>query len=492
MRLTTMLALGAAVLAWAAVPPKPPTPASNPSTQRPSTTCGCNPVSLDDLGAIRERCRGGEAQSCVSLAELHESGGRIPRDVAAAARFWDAARRLNEGSGCRRLAWLYSQGEGVVLDPERAAVLFARGAGLLRARCEGGDAGACSYLGAADPPSRLRGPRRPPGFPPGQYFREVAVRWLERDCRAGDTCACGDLSVHVNLAEIEGARRAQLHGLACDHAGAGVPHAGGVCRWAAEAHEKLTPPDPERIARLWHRAVSLWETACLADQGFLASLACESLARAYADGRGVGRDPAQAARFHEDACDQGSASECLEAGDLFRKGAGTEQDARRAYGKWASLTEIECLGGSTGACRHLAEAHEKGDRLARSPGLSRRFYAELARRLRIGCRQGDAGACGDLGGLYQDEKHPMWDPLKAREAFRVQVSLFRDRCHQDKAWACCELADKYLYGSGVAENARKEDEYREKGLRLLRQACDRGERCEDIDLCTAEEGLILE
>jgi TPR repeat protein/serine/threonine protein kinase len=79
-------------------------------------------------------------RACVILGDINATGGPAGKDLAAAAKLYQAACDQNELIGCTRLAFYLADGIAVPKDPVKALA-------MLEAGCKAGDAGSCDSLG---------------------------------------------------------------------------------------------------------------------------------------------------------------------------------------------------------------------------------------------------------------------------------------------------------------------------------------------------------
>jgi len=84
---------------------------------------------------LEDGCSRSEAAACMQLGKLHAAGRRVPKDLAAAAKFYRKACDGGLNAGCTALAIL-------AFDPAAKAPAIDSAA-LLDKTCEAGDADAC-------------------------------------------------------------------------------------------------------------------------------------------------------------------------------------------------------------------------------------------------------------------------------------------------------------------------------------------------------------
>jgi TPR repeat protein/tRNA A-37 threonylcarbamoyl transferase component Bud32 len=80
------------------------------------------------------------ASGCVNLGNLYEGGVGVPKDLAAAAKYYQLACDHGGLGGCTGMARLHADGLGVPRDAVKARALVESG-------CKAGDAGSCDQLG---------------------------------------------------------------------------------------------------------------------------------------------------------------------------------------------------------------------------------------------------------------------------------------------------------------------------------------------------------
>src|SRR5690606_17661125 len=125
---------------------------------------------------LRSACPA-SAAACVTLAERHEEGLSVSRDLREAARYHDEACARGVVTSCGRVGDLYSAGSGVPRDRARAAAAY----GLV---CDAGDASGCRSRAEQWLLAGLEGAPEGPARGIGAY--DVL-------CGAGDAVACGRL-----------------------------------------------------------------------------------------------------------------------------------------------------------------------------------------------------------------------------------------------------------------------------------------------------------
>jgi TPR repeat protein len=253
--------------------------------------------------------------------------------------------------------------------------------------------------------------------------------------------------------------------------------------------------------------------AALCDKG--QGEACNALALAYHDGRGVTQDLAKAAELYGKACTAGLGAGCQNLGDLHAQSNGdlARQQARVAWSKAANLYRRACDAGALELCVNLGTLHEDGklapEGAAPGSSLEQKELATAAALYDKACSGGDVGGCGNLASLYADGRGVAKDERKATALLTGACNGLKrakgERNRHESAGACVNLAllvqqsdpkraaalDDAACDAGVmlacsnlgmlVENANPA-----KGARLFRKACDGGEAlaCWNLALMT--------
>jgi uncharacterized protein len=262
---------------------------------------------------FRTACRRGYAAGCVEAAEAYVRGEGVPRDDAAAQRWFERGCDLGSGRGCHRLVELLRSGS----DAETAA---PRLADLLR-RAEAGYANGCAKDTQSDCFSlglmlsrRKDAPARGP----------EAVAALSRACELGSWIACS--------LEARERRRG-----------------------------RLVPPDTRAALRLD-------EKLCREQRS---EAHCCTAGVAYAAGDGVPANPDVAQAFFQDACEGGDVHACMAAWERSARTApGLRRAAADVVGSCGSATYppggcFDRCSADPSAVRGLAKAHQRFLRLCR-------------------------------------------------------------------------------------------------------------------------------
>jgi len=264
-------------------------------------------------------------------------------------------------------------------------------------------------------------------FAPAAAAEPRTAEALAQLCDARDWPACEELAarleVGAGVAE-DVARAARLYGRACD-----AGHA-GACTSIGFLHES-----GRGMPRDAARAVALYERACALGDGY----GCEWLARMHEERRFAAADPARAAELKRRACELGTRACRLAA-------------LRQAAGSWPEA----CEQGDASACTQAGNAIEQGGESRRpDPERAAYFY-------RKGCDAGAAASCLALAVLY-DMGQGVFKDLATAAGFYGRA------CEAGSAQGCRSLALLYETGEGVELSA-------ERAAELMRRACALGDR----------------
>jgi TPR repeat protein len=161
------------------------------------------------------------------------------------------------------------------------------------------------------------------------------------------------------------------------------------------------------------RAVTLLESTCAGGH----SAACFSLGLNYEDGRTVARDPARAALFFHQACEDAVTREdmlaCHFLGSAYSEGRGVPMDPVRA----AQLYDRACQHGNGNGCNNLGQLFQEG---RVNDGKDPAHAAPLYDRA---CRLGNPSGCNNLGILLAEGHGVKRDAQRARQVWRRACEL---------------------------------------------------------------------
>lgn len=132
-------------------------------------------------------------------------------------------------------------------------------------------------------------------------------------------------------------------------------------------------PSAEEVAAIPVNAgpIALREAAASGDPKALFEIASR-----YAEGRGVEADMAEAAKWYEQAADQGLAPAQYRIGNLYEKGIGVERDVAKAK-TWYQLAATQ---GNASAMHNLAVLHAMGADKVTDHDSAARWFLEAAER----------------------------------------------------------------------------------------------------------------
>jgi TPR repeat protein/Tfp pilus assembly protein PilF len=178
---------------------------------------------------------------------------------------------------------------------------------------------------------------------------------------------------------------------------------------------------------------------------------CREAGDLYRDGEGMARDYPRAAELYRRACDGGHARGCAWLAEFYQEGRGVAKDETRA----ATLYERACNGAFMWACAHLGLAYLEGAGVPKDLAKSEPYLVE-------GCDNGEEWVCSRLAWLLLGGRGLPADLPRA-------AKLYEKGCADDygNGHACAGLAWMYLEGKGVAQNDARATE-------LYRKACEKG------------------
>ncbi len=318
-----MAALAPCVVAALVIIPQAP-------ASRPSASAGLlNP---------RQACALRRVEGCIELAfqEWRGKGGQQGGDDACqnAARIdgpraIDLLQKACDGGnplGCRCLGRLYVLGPS--LSPSvRKALLF------LERACGGGDPEACQLIG------RLHVEGKVTGADPVK-----AAAFFRKACDGGHGGGCLDLGGMYRDGRgvpRDAGKALELQRRACE---AGAPMGCALVEQAQAAADRARPG-----------ALAAHLKACAGG----VARACSEVGRAYAGGDGVARNPDEAQRFFDRACDLGDGVACHDRGIVLVLGPRKDKPLGARY------LEKGCQAGEPDSCNLLATLCLTGDGVPR-------------------------------------------------------------------------------------------------------------------------------
>ncbi len=312
-----------------------------------------------------------------------------------------------------------------------------------------------------------------PAYAGAQPARDVAA--IERDCRAGDAAACGDLGeryVRGRGVKRDVARGAALFERSCE-AGHFLS-----CRMLGMLllPSPDSPPgfrlDPARAQALLKRACEGGNGAACGDLAvrnesgdkertlalylkgceLTSALACWNGAQFLLRER---NDRTGADRLLEKACNvdgewQAASIAALACTTLAREREG--QDAAQASklrGRATQLIQDAC-GVSGWACGQLAPMYEQGDGVPRDPARAEQLWKRYAAEVEQGCEEGLNIVCSMAGSLYAEGKGVPKDPERAQKLRQRAADGLREVCERAlDPGACSMVARMDEQGEGV-------------------------------------------
>lgn len=247
-----------------------------------------------------------------------------------------------------------------------------------RKECDGGNANACNNLGLM----YLWGD----GI---ETDSEKGVSYVQRACDSGSALACSNLagwyfSGSEGL-EKDPKKAVALVQKACD---------GGEYK------------ECSRLGRLYlygdggveqddAKALQNFSKACNEGGFFEKADGCFGVAVVHADGLGVARDYAKAAKYFGASCDSRSKDGCAALGDMHAEGIGMDSNFQEAVGFYSKA----CAAGDTDYCLDVGEIYEDGAEVAKDLALAGHHY-------RKACERGNAEGCAGRKRIYPNDGCP--------------------------------------------------------------------------------------
>jgi serine/threonine-protein kinase len=177
---------------------------------------------------------------------------------------------------------------------------------------------------------------------------------------------------------------------------------------------------------------------------------CLAVSTAYRDGVGLGKNPDRAFTFADRACTMGSPEACVRVALAMITGAGVTKDVKGGLAKLDTL----CASRGVFACENLAQLYTSGAGSDVQPDpLLRQQYAKKA------CAAGSKTDC---------EVDKLLGTLDSSGNYAARTNAqFESKCDAGNALACGLLGEDLLGGLGIGAD-------RERGMTLLKKACDGG------------------
>jgi len=286
-------------------------------------------------------------------AQRYFSGDGVAVDPSRAATLFQRACDGGEISGCLSVGFQYADGNGVARDDARAVAFYSKA-------CDGQNSRGCSSLG----------------------FMKENGRGIERDlagaaalfqkaCDGGDMYGCSALA--GAYAAGRGVVRDDVRAVAFAQKACDGDSMFG-CRRLGEMYESGRGGVRDDL-----RAIALYQRACDGRDW----TACDELGRMYSDGRGVDKNGARALTLFLSACDGAYAPGC---GDLARIYADGRDGVAKDEPKAATLFQKACDGANTNSCARLALMYEFGTGVGRDIKRAIELY-------QIACKANDQTSC---------------------------------------------------------------------------------------------------
>lgn len=284
--------------------------------------------------------------------------------IDACVRVDSANCDAGQAKACTALTRRYFVGVGVPRDRDRADRMMTRAAHLADSACTTGDLGGCAI--AAQAFGLGQGVSPNPG-----HGRALA----ERACTGGNADGC----FVVGFASLTGmmgftrdsARATQLLESTC---AGGHSNACFQLGWNYE-YGRTVARDPARAAVFYNEGC---DNAVDADD----MLACHFLGSAYAEGRGVATDVGRATQLYQRACRRGNGSACNNLGSFLQEGQVGPKDPNGAAG----LYDRACQLGNPTGCNNLGIMYARGNGVARDETRAKALWKQA-------CELGFRPAC---------------------------------------------------------------------------------------------------
>lgn len=413
------------------------------------------------------RAQGGDVDYQYGVGSLYAGGLGVPRDPAAAFRWFERAARGGHGAAQAAIGAAYANGEGVEAD-------FAEAKEWLEKAASRG------YPSAEE---RLGWMYRHGLGVPADLSRATGL--YESASKLGNpaaTCALAEMRERGEGVEADVGRAMELY-----RSAAADEHPAALRRLAELLFSDVTVKDKQEALSFCRRAVNEGDAEAIADLGLAyengwgvdkdAKKASELYQRALAHGcksaetrleemkpdvqyrRGVAcmegktchRDFASAREWLEKASGQGHADAACRLAELLQSGLGGGVDVKRAI----SLYEQADAGGSASAAADLGFIYFQGRKAAKDLGKARACYERACAGFE---KAPDAekwhAAYGyyRLGELYKNGAGVERDLLKAARLFRFAAA-------HGNVYACHDLGEMYRDGVGVRKSPADSDRW---------------------------------
>lgn len=333
----------------------------------------CSPhdgLAAETLEEILSKAQAGDVYCQAAAGEIYRRGemGAAP-DPHHALEWLKPAATNRHPLALYNLAVMYEQGQGLQVNPRRAASLYRQSLKGLHRLAESGDARALYNLGTLFKEGRIVDQNLPNAV---AYIRKAADRDL--------AVAQHDLALLY------------LHGEGVEQ------DAETAATWCERAAGQGFTPAQTMLGEMYERGEGVAEDGARAAEWYTRAAQAGSaearygLGVLYYSGRGMTADPAEAAKWFQLAADQDHATSQFNLGAMYYAGKGVTQDRGKAVSLFQSAAEqghaaaqynlgLICLQGNTmdlGRDRGIAwlrkaaaQGHEQAARKLDELGLSR-------------------------------------------------------------------------------------------------------------------------
>lgn len=339
-------------------------------------------------------CLAGKGRACLEAAEAVRKQTGEPRDLSAAAQYFQRACDADVADGCHELALLSATGELGVLEDDRASA-------LLQQACDQGRLASCGYLasrllfgfGVAVDPVLAR------------VLAARSSKALEAGCKKGVALDC-DTRAFLAFTEVDGKRAAAFD-------------------W-------------------WKKAAPGLQKGCKAGR----AMECRVAGLLSQLGNGVKADAKAALGPFERGCALGDAWSCQFAAGAYQAGLGVEVNLAAA----ASAAERGCARAHEGSCRLLATLLKQGEGVAKDEGRSATLFAQADVDLARRCERRDGASCWALRWLRANERTTPMDEAASLALDARSLEALGLQCATIGGWSCQLLAWDVLSGHGAPQN----------------------------------------
>lgn len=431
------------------------------------TADGIDTRKPDWFKAALSKAQGGDVNYQYGVGSLYAGGLGVPRDPAAAFRWFERAARSDHGAAQSAIGVAYAKGEGVETDYKEARAWLEKAAEKGYPVAEERLGWLCQN-GFGAPQSMTR-----------------AIELYESASRLGNPAAkyaLADLYEHGNGVDVDVKRAIELY-----RAAAADDHPIALRRLAELLFADTAVTDKNEALTYCRRAVNAGDVEAIVDLGLAyengwavdkeTKKATELYQRALTQGcksaeirleelkpeiqyqRGVAylegiltqRNFLRAREWLEKAAEQGHVEAASRLAELLQYGLGGKVDIKRAI----ALYEQADAGGSASAAVDLGFIYFQGRKANEDFAKARSYYeracAAFAKTPETEKWHAIYGYYR-LGELYRDGKGVEKDPL-------IAARLFRFAATHGNAYACNDLGEMYRDGVGVRKSKEESDKW---------------------------------